>query len=141
MFKAMMGDVNYSASASEIKVEPFYVLEIEREHLVEQTLERIRQVDSKDIRKRLRVSFKGEEGLDAGGVTKEVSEFSPSLVTILLYCCTKLTSLSICINLSSFFNFSVKNCLMFTLACGQINMATKLIGSTLIILGMKAAMN
>jgi len=71
MYKAMMGDVNFSASSSEIKVEPFYVLEIEREHLVEQTLKKIKQADPKDLRKRLRVSFTGEEGLDAGGVTKE----------------------------------------------------------------------
>ena len=73
MYKAMMGDVNFSASSSEIKVEPFYVLEIEREHLVEQTLKKIKQADPKDLRKRLRVSFTGEEGLDAGGVTKEAS--------------------------------------------------------------------
>jgi len=71
MFKAMMGGVSYDASLSQIKVDPFYCLEIEREHLVEQTLEKIKQADPKDIRKRLRVSFKGEEGLDAGGVTKE----------------------------------------------------------------------
>mmetsp|Transcript_4030 Transcript_4030/g.9096 ORF Transcript_4030/g.9096 Transcript_4030/m.9096 type:complete len:1153 (-) Transcript_4030:125-3583(-) len=71
MFKAMMGDVNFSANSDEIKVDPFNELEIEREHLVEQTLEKIRKADPKDIRKRLRVSFKGEEGIDAGGVTKE----------------------------------------------------------------------
>jgi len=71
MFKCMMRDVNYDASMSQIKVQPFYELDIEREHLVEQTLKKIKQADPKDIRKRLRVSFKGEAGLDAGGVTKE----------------------------------------------------------------------
>ena len=73
MFKAMMGDVNFNPSTNEFKVEPFYCLEIEREHLVQQTLSKIKEANPKDIRKRLRVSFKGEEGLDAGGVTKEVS--------------------------------------------------------------------
>ncbi|KAL7546171.1 hypothetical protein ACHAWF_009514, partial [Thalassiosira exigua] len=73
MFKAMMGDVNFNTSMSQIKVDPFYHLEIERDHLVEQTLDRIKQSEPKEIRKRLRVSFKGEEGVDAGGVTKEAS--------------------------------------------------------------------
>jgi len=70
-YKAMIGDMIVSESRNNITVEPFFQLEIEREHLVEQTLERIKQADPKDIRKRLRVSFKGEEGLDAGGVTRE----------------------------------------------------------------------
>ena len=79
MFKAMMGSADISASTNEIKVDPFYCLEIEREHLVKQTLEIVKSAEPKDMRKRLRVSFKGEEGLDAGGVTKEVSECTISL--------------------------------------------------------------
>lgn len=71
MFKTMMSDVD--VTQSEIKVDPFYCLEIEREHLLKQALEKIKEADPKDLRKRLRVSFDGEEGLDAGGVTKEVS--------------------------------------------------------------------
>lgn len=74
----MMADANFSRSTNEIKVEPYYHMEVQREKLVEDALEKIRQANPKDIRKRLRVSFKGEEGLDAGGVTKEVS---------LRYCC------------------------------------------------------
>lgn len=72
-FKAMMGDIDVTASYSDIQVDPFYHLEIEREHLVKQTLEKIKDAEPEDLRKRLRVSFIGEEGLDAGGVTKEVS--------------------------------------------------------------------
>ncbi|KAL7544039.1 hypothetical protein ACHAXR_013506 [Thalassiosira sp. AJA248-18] len=71
MFKAMMGDIEYKEGTNEVEVEPYYQLEIEREHLVEQTLEKVKAADPKDIRKRLRISFKGEEGIDAGGVTKE----------------------------------------------------------------------
>jgi len=70
-YKAMIGDLQLSESTNGVTVEPFFNLEIERDFLVEQTLECIKQADPKDIRKRLRVSFKGEEGLDAGGVTKE----------------------------------------------------------------------
>eukprot|EP00985_Skeletonema_marinoi_P002068 scaffold836_cov135-Skeletonema_marinoi.AAC.7 len=70
-YKAMIGDLHMSESTNDITVEPFFHLEIERDYLVEQTLECMKQADPKDIRKRLRVSFKGEEGLDAGGVTKE----------------------------------------------------------------------
>lgn len=72
MFKAMMGNVEFRASTHQFRVEPFFPMEIEREHLLTQTLEIIKQADPKDIRKRLRVTFKGEPGLDAGGVTKEV---------------------------------------------------------------------
>ena len=72
-FKAMMGDIDVTASYSDIQVDPFYHLEIEREHLVKQTLEKIKEAEPEDLRKRLRVSFTGEEGVDAGGVTKEVS--------------------------------------------------------------------
>ena len=74
MFKAMMTDVNFSASSNEVSVDPFYHIEISRERLVEQTLEKIKAAPPKDLRKRLRVSFEGEEGLDAGGVTKEVCD-------------------------------------------------------------------
>jgi hypothetical protein len=73
-FKAMMGDINIdgiSASQHTITVDPYFLLEVEREKLLEQTLEKIKKADPKVVRKRLRVSFKGEEGLDAGGVTKE----------------------------------------------------------------------
>ena len=38
MFKAMMGDAKFSASTNQLKVDPFYDLEIERKHLVEPTL-------------------------------------------------------------------------------------------------------
>lgn len=72
MFKTMMGGAQFSESTREVKVDPYFLLEIEREHLVDQTLEVIKEAEPKDLRKRLRVAFKGEEGLDAGGVTKEV---------------------------------------------------------------------
>ena len=52
-------------------INPFFVLEIERRHLLEETFEAITNAESNELRKKLRIKFKGEEGLDAGGVTKE----------------------------------------------------------------------
>ena len=61
MFKATIGDMGISFSSSRVK-DPFYWVEIEHEHLLEQTLERIKAATPKDIRKQLLVTFKGEEG-------------------------------------------------------------------------------
>jgi ubiquitin-protein ligase E3 A len=55
----------------ELTIEPFFVLEIEREHILEHTLEKIRKSDPLNLRKKLIVKFTGEEGVDAGGVTRE----------------------------------------------------------------------
>lgn len=73
-YKAIFGDIQIDSineSQHTIKVDPYFHLKVEREKLLEQTLEKIKQAEPKDVRKRLRVEFKGEEGLDAGGVTKE----------------------------------------------------------------------
>ena len=73
-YKAMMNDIqidNISESQRRVTVDPYFCLEVERGNLLEQTLEKIKEADPKMVRKRLRVAFKGEEGLDAGGVTKE----------------------------------------------------------------------
>lgn len=50
---------------------PFFVLEVEREHILDQTLNKIKCTDPTELKKHLKVVFKGEEGIDAGGVTKE----------------------------------------------------------------------
>ncbi|GAX11174.1 ubiquitin-protein ligase E3 A [Fistulifera solaris] len=54
-----------------LAIDPFYVLEVERENLLEQTLAKIKEADPKELRMKLRVKFKGEDGVDAGGVTRE----------------------------------------------------------------------
>jgi hypothetical protein len=51
--------------------EPFFVLSIEREHMLQQALGHVAQANPLELRKPLKVSFVGEEGIDAGGVTKE----------------------------------------------------------------------
>ena len=45
--------------------------QVNREHILDDTWDQIKDVQSKELRKRLRVRFEGEDGIDAGGVTKE----------------------------------------------------------------------
>ena len=58
-------------SEGTVTIDPFFVVEIEREHLLEQTFDAITEAKPNELRKKLRIKFKGEEGVDAGGVTKE----------------------------------------------------------------------
>lgn len=49
----------------------YLVLNVSREHLVNDTIRELFQVESKDLKKPLKVKFCGEEAEDAGGVRKE----------------------------------------------------------------------
>jgi len=49
---------------------PFFALEVRRDHILEDTILKLRDADDY-LKKPLRVKFAGEEGLDAGGVKKE----------------------------------------------------------------------
>jgi hypothetical protein len=71
MYKLATSDAKYDAETHEIKIDPFFPLEIERDHLMEHTLAKIKATKGTDLRKKLRVIFKDEEGVDAGGVTRE----------------------------------------------------------------------
>ena len=71
MLKTAARRVKYNVEDRTYEINPFYVLEIEREHLLSQTLEKIGKAEPSDLRKKLRIVFKGEEGIDAGGVTRE----------------------------------------------------------------------
>lgn len=50
---------------------PYFLISIEREHLLAQALIQIGSATVGDLRKPLKVKFVGEEGIDEGGVTKE----------------------------------------------------------------------
>eukprot|EP01088_Endostelium_zonatum_P006689 TRINITY_DN18842_c0_g1_i2.p1 TRINITY_DN18842_c0_g1~~TRINITY_DN18842_c0_g1_i2.p1 ORF type:complete len:436 (+),score=82.30 TRINITY_DN18842_c0_g1_i2:165-1472(+) len=50
---------------------PYFVLRIQRENIIQDTLSEISQHESEDLRKELKVQFVGEEGIDEGGVKKE----------------------------------------------------------------------
>lgn len=73
MFLTMMEGVDMSSITPSISidVEPFYDIKVNREHILDDTWDQIKDVESKELRKRLRVQFDGEDGIDAGGVTKE----------------------------------------------------------------------
>jgi len=52
--------------------QPFFVLQVRRDYILEDTLNKIEQVeDYQEFKKPLKVKFDGEQGLDAGGVRKE----------------------------------------------------------------------
>lgn len=51
--------------------QPHFVISVERDHLVAQTLIQIGNASIGDLRKPLKIKFVGEEGIDEGGVTKE----------------------------------------------------------------------
>jgi hypothetical protein len=63
--------VTYNIVDRTFEFDPFWVLEVERDQLLPQTLRKISDAKPNDLRKKLRIVFKGEEGLDAGGVTRE----------------------------------------------------------------------
>lgn len=49
----------------------YNILEIRRDHLVEDAIRKIPRLKSDDLMKRLVVTFKGEQGIDQGGVSRE----------------------------------------------------------------------
>ncbi|KAL1509492.1 hypothetical protein ABEB36_004214 [Hypothenemus hampei] len=52
-------------------INQFLVLNVTREHIVQDTLRELSAVSSNDLKKPLKIKFCGEEAEDAGGVTKE----------------------------------------------------------------------
>lgn len=65
------GSIRYDPSSGGLVFQPFLVLNVEREHLLQQTLQQVSAVPSQMLKKPLRVIFAGEEGVDEGGVRKE----------------------------------------------------------------------
>lgn len=63
--------VSFDAQTREFKFQPYFVLAIDRKHLLPQTLQAVAKASTGELRKGLKVVFKGEDGVDAGGVTKE----------------------------------------------------------------------
>ena len=49
----------------------YLILRIDRANLVSSTMRQIGHLPRLDLRKQLKVKFKGEEGVDEGGVKKE----------------------------------------------------------------------
>mmetsp|Transcript_8087 Transcript_8087/g.11776 ORF Transcript_8087/g.11776 Transcript_8087/m.11776 type:complete len:1158 (-) Transcript_8087:98-3571(-) len=71
MYKVATENVTYNEEEKQYEIDPYFILEIERDDLLDQALEKVKHTDSSQLRKELKVVFKGEQGIDAGGVTKE----------------------------------------------------------------------
>lgn len=54
-----------------VSINQFLVLNVTRDHIVEDTLRELSSVNPNDLKKPLKIKFCGEEAEDAGGVTKE----------------------------------------------------------------------
>lgn len=50
---------------------PYLVLEVNRDNIVQDTMRQVSALRQNDLRKPLKVKFRGEEGVDEGGVQKE----------------------------------------------------------------------
>lgn len=69
--KQMEGQMMESLERSD-QESPFFVLNIRRDHLLEDSIQQIARCNGKsDLKKRLKVQFANEEGMDAGGLAKE----------------------------------------------------------------------
>lgn len=66
------GGVSYNAEERTISIkEPYYVLKVDRKKMFQETLQKVKLAKATDLRKKLKVVFVGEDGIDAGGVTRE----------------------------------------------------------------------
>ncbi|KAI9034347.1 hypothetical protein DFJ74DRAFT_649004 [Hyaloraphidium curvatum] len=54
-----------------LPTDPFLSLHVRRNHLVEDSLNQLSKLRAVDLKKRLRIEFVNEDGVDAGGLTKE----------------------------------------------------------------------
>lgn len=68
---AQSAGVSFDPATREFLFKPYFVLAIDRKYLLQQTLQAVAQASPGELRKSLKVVFKGEDGVDAGGVTKE----------------------------------------------------------------------
>ncbi|KAJ8614131.1 hypothetical protein CTAYLR_004640 [Chrysophaeum taylorii] len=73
----------YGAAINSL-AQPFFVVAVSRDKLLSDSLSKIVRADDSELRKQLKVAFRGEEGVDEGGVANEFlqlatkSLFSPS---------------------------------------------------------------
>ena len=68
---AQAGGVSYDAARREFLFQPYFVLPVDRQYMLQQTLQAVSAASPGELRKSLKIVFKGEDGVDAGGVTKE----------------------------------------------------------------------
>lgn len=71
MFRAATSQLTWDPQNRQFSFEPYFVLAIDRKYLLQQTLQKIGSATPNELRKSLKIVFKGEDGVDAGGVRKE----------------------------------------------------------------------
>lgn len=64
MLKTASSGLTYNFQERTFEFNPFYILDVDREHMFTQTLQKISHAKPSDLRKKLRVVFKGEDGVD-----------------------------------------------------------------------------
>ena len=64
MLKVAATGLTYNDQDQTFTFNPYYVLDIDREYFLTQTLQKISKAEPSDLRKKLRVVFKGEDGVD-----------------------------------------------------------------------------
>lgn len=68
---AQAGGVQFDLSRRQFLFQPYFVMAIDRQYMLQQTLQAVASAAPGELRKSLKIVFKGEDGVDAGGVTKE----------------------------------------------------------------------
>jgi len=71
--RAMAGQVQIGPGG-QVNMDPsemFFVLSVRRDHLLEDTSQVLKDAAPSDLQKQIKVTFRGEEGQDAGGVSRE----------------------------------------------------------------------
>jgi ubiquitin-protein ligase E3 A len=71
MMQNASSGLTYNQEQRSFEFHPYFVIDIDREHLLQQTLDKISRAKPADLRKKLKVVFKGEDGVDGGGVARE----------------------------------------------------------------------
>eukprot|EP00522_Entomoneis_paludosa_P008036 CAMPEP_0172451340 /NCGR_PEP_ID=MMETSP1065-20121228/9426_1 /TAXON_ID=265537 /ORGANISM="Amphiprora paludosa, Strain CCMP125" /LENGTH=1372 /DNA_ID=CAMNT_0013203291 /DNA_START=50 /DNA_END=4168 /DNA_ORIENTATION=- len=71
MLRAATSNLTWDREQHQFVFDPFFVLAIDRKHLLTQTLQKISGASHVELRKSLKIVFKGEDGVDAGGVLRE----------------------------------------------------------------------
>jgi hypothetical protein len=67
---AQSSGVNFDPRTREFQFQPYFVLSLDRQYLLPQTLQAVASATPRELRKSLKVVFKGEDGVDAGGVAR-----------------------------------------------------------------------
>lgn len=104
--------------------QPYLVLEVRREEVLMDTLQQVSALPAQAFKKPLKVKFKGEDGVDEGGVRKEFFQvmlrelFNPSYgAANFAHCCRTLVCSSllviVCCALAAMFVINEKTRLMW----------------------------